>query len=229
MARKESKVIRQQKLAVGVFIGIAIAMAGYLSWVSLQTAPLGEFVEGEHYQIIENPRRIRSDDIEVLEIFSYACVHCYNFDPILEDWVSDQTGVNFIQMPAVASDYWRLLGRAYYALEALDVRQRHHMAFFRAIHESRLVFNTNEKLFDYFEGAGVDRAAFEAAFKSPEVAANIDRADKMARRLRVAAVPTVVVQGKYLVRTTGDIGPKRMLDVMNYLVERERQAINTAQ
>ena len=43
----------------------------------------------------------------------------------------------------------------------------------------------------------------------------------MARRLKVAMVPSVVVQGKYLVRTSGSVGPKRMLDVMDYLLAKE--------
>ena len=50
----------------------------------------------------------------------------------------------------------------------------------------------------------------------------------MARRLKIASVPTVVIQGKYIVRTTREIGPKRMLDVMDFLVEKERQALQTA-
>ena len=43
----------------------------------------------------------------------------------------------------------------------------------------------------------------------------------MARRLKVALVPSIVIQGKYLVRTSGSVGPKRMLDVMDYLLAKE--------
>jgi predicted DsbA family dithiol-disulfide isomerase len=43
----------------------------------------------------------------------------------------------------------------------------------------------------------------------------------MARRLKVAMVPSIVIQGKYLVRTSGSVGPKRMLDVMDYLLAKE--------
>jgi len=34
-------------------------------------------------------------------------------------------------------------------------------------------------------------------------------------------VPSIVIQGKYLVRTSGSVGPKRMLDVMDYLLAKE--------
>ncbi|MBO6565120.1 MAG: DsbA family protein, partial [Pseudomonadales bacterium] len=72
------------------------------------------------------------------------------------------------------------------------------------------------------ESSGLDRRAYEQAFNSTEVSTALNRADQMARRLRVAAVPTIIVQGKYLVRTTSDIGPRRMLQVIDHLVGLEK-------
>ncbi|MBT4494664.1 MAG: thiol:disulfide interchange protein DsbA/DsbL, partial [Gammaproteobacteria bacterium] len=199
-----------------------------LTWMTVQDAPLGEFVEGEHYQLIDNPRRIRSDKIEVMEFFSYACVHCFNLDPNLTDWVEEQgDNVEFIRIPAVASEYWRLLGRAYYTLEQIDAIGAHHMTLFRAIHQSRQTFPTPESLFDYAQDAGIDRELFESTYKSTPVNSALNRADQMSRRLKVASVPTIVIQGKYIVRTTRAVGPTRMLEVMDYLVEKERTATNT--
>lgn len=227
MAKKESRFLHQQKIAVGVFVTALVGIVAYLSWMTLEEAPLGEFVEGEHYQLIDDPRRIRSDQIEVMEFFSYACVHCYNFDPELTSWVDQQgDNVNFVRMPAVASDYWRLLGRNYFVLEHLNVLDEHHMRFFRAIHDSRQTFTSSEALADFFEQAGLEEGAYETAYRSAEVNSLMARADQMARRLKVASVPTIVVQGKYMVRTTSAIGPKRMLEVMDYLVERERDALS---
>ena len=222
VAKRQSKFIVQQKMAVGAFVVLLVVIIGYLTWMTVQDAPLGEFVEGDHYQLIENPRRIRGDKVEVMEFFSYGCVHCFNFDPILMDWVEEQGDkVEFVRMPAVASEQWRLLGRTYYALEQMDAIDTHHMTFFRAIHQSRLTFPTPESLFEYGEEAGLDRKAFESTYKSVPVNSSLNRADQMARRLKVASVPTIVVQGKYLVRTSRTVGPKRMLDVLDYLVETE--------
>lgn len=206
-------------------IGVAafsLCVLAYLAWITFEDAPLGEFVEGEHYLLVENPRRIRSENIEVMEFFSYACVHCYNFDPILAKWVEkNQDRVTFVATPAVSSDYWRLLGRAYYSLERLEMKARYHLGFFRSIHEARQVYNSPEKIFDHFESAGIDRKTFKATFNSTEVSTKITRADEMARRLKVAAVPTIVVQGKYIVRTSSTVGVNRMLDVMDHLVDKE--------
>lgn len=218
MAKRESKFLKQQKLALGVFALIVAGIAGYLFWLTLEQAPLGEFVEGEHYQLIEEPRRIRSDKIEVIEFFSYACIHCYRLDPDLVKWVEQQGDrVEFQRIPAIASDYWRLLGRNYYTLEQLDQLDQHHMAFFRSIHDARASFANSEALIAHFN----DIEGYEDTFRSREVSAKIALADQMARRMKVAAVPAIVIQGKYLVRASQAVGPKRMLDVMDHLVQKE--------
>lgn len=222
MAKKESKFLRQQKIAVGGLAVVVLAIVAYLSWLTASDANLDEIVEGEHYQLIENPRRIRGDQIEVMEFFSYACVHCYNFDPLIKEWAEARDDITLVQTPAIANEYWRLLGRHYYTLQAMDAPEENHMRAFRAIHEARQAFNGPEKMIQFAESSGLDRENYEKAFNSTEVSNALNRADQMARRLRVAAVPTIIVQGKYLVRTTSTVGPRRMLQVIDYLVTKEQ-------
>jgi thiol:disulfide interchange protein DsbA len=190
--------------------------------MTIDDAPQGEFIEGEHYLLIENPRRIRSDQIEVMEFFGYACVHCYNFDPILADWVQEKSGsIKFIQTPAISSEYWRLLGQNFLTYQELGEQDKYHTPFFRAIHSGGRAFSDEESLSAFYEQLGGDKQTYINAFNSVGVASELSKADNMARRLKVAMVPSIVIQGKYLVRTSGSVGPKRMLDVMDYLVEKE--------
>ncbi len=223
MAKKRSRILQQQKIAVAGFGAVIVLIIAFLLWQTAEDIPGGEFVEGEHYFLVENPRRIRSEEIEIMEFFSYGCIHCYNFDPILLDWVEDKgEAINFVRTPAIANDYWRVLGRVYYTLEAMDALEDQHMRLFRAIHDGRRTFVSVDALFDYFEEAGLDRQVFENTFSSAQVTAELNRADQMARRLRVAAVPTMIVHGKYLVRASGAVGMRRMLDVMDFLIAKEQ-------
>lgn len=225
MAKRQSKFLVQQKVVVGLFVALLVTAVGYLTFLTLEDAPLGEFVEGEHYLVLENPRRIRGGQVEVMEFFSYGCVHCYNFDPILKDWVEAKgDSIIFVRTPAIANDFWRILGRAYFVIEGRSDFQRQHLEMFRAIHEARRSFPSPEALFDYADEAGMDRETFEADYTSTAVNSAMNRADQMARRMKVASVPTIVIQGKYVVRTTRQIGPKRMLDVMDYLIELEQNS-----
>ena len=75
-----------------------------------------------------------------------------------------------------------------------------------------------ESLAEFYEQQGGDKQTFIDAFNSIEVASELSRADGMARRMKVAMVPSIVIQGKYLVRTSGSVGPNRMLEVMDYLL-----------
>ena len=228
MAKKQSKFLLQQKIALGLFALTLISIVSYLGIKTFEDAPLGEFVEGEHYQLLENPRRVRGDKVEVMEFFSYGCVHCFNFEPMLADWVESKgSDINFVRTPAIANDYWRILGRAYFTLDQMEVLEGKHMAMFRAIHQSRSDLSTPEALFDFIEENGVDRDKFESTYHSTQVDSAINRADQMARRLKVATVPTIVIQGKYQIRATRSIGQTRMLDVMDYLVGLEQQPQKT--
>lgn len=222
MARKQSRVLVQQKIAAASLSGVVLAAAAYLFWMTVDDAPQGEFIEGEHYLLIENPRRIRSDQIEVMEFFGYACIHCYNFDPILADWVQEKGGsIKFIQTPAISSKYWRLLGQNFLTYQELGEHDKYHTPFFRAVHTGGRAFTDQESLSEFYEQLGGEKQAYINAFNSVGVASELSKADSMARRLKVAMVPSIVIQGKYLVRTSGSVGPKRMLDVMDYLLAKE--------
>ena len=81
MARiKNATFLQRQKIAV---IGFAVIVAAGLVWLmSLVVAERvsGEFIEGEDYLVLEEPRRVRGDAIEIMEFFSYGCIHCYSLD-----------------------------------------------------------------------------------------------------------------------------------------------------
>lgn len=224
MASKADKSLRRQRIVV---IGVVAVIVGLLAWlygIVLVDAPGGEFVEGEHYQLIDNPRRVRGDKVEVMEFFSYGCIHCYEFDPELAEWVeAHKADVKFVRMPATGSNYWRMLARTYYTMETLGVLEQDHTALFAEIHAARRVLDTPQKIAEWIDGRGTTSDAFLAAFDSPPVDNLVQGADQMGRRLKVASVPTIVVAGKYLVRATSDVGPSRMLDVMDYLVSKEKE------
>ena len=220
--RKGTRFLAQQKLVVGVFALLALGIVVFLSTMLLEDIPSDGFIEGEHYQLIDSPRRIKGEQIEIIEFFSYACVHCYNFDPDLTDWVEQQGDkIKFQRMPLAISGNARMLGRHYYTLASLDLLGDYHMPFFRAIHEQRQTFNSPEQLAGFFPGRVVTAEDYTRAYHAAEVTVEVKAADRMARRLQISAVPTVVVQGKYRVRPSGTIGPKRMLDVVDYLIALE--------
>lgn len=225
MAKKRASFLLWQKVTAGVIAVVAIGILGAMYTMVVTEAPLGQFVEGEHYQLIEEPRRVRGDKVEVMEFFSYACVHCFNFDAPLNAWVEDNAEtVNFIRTPAIGSNYWRILGRSYYTMAELGILEENHDRLFREIHEVRRPMDSVDDFAGFVDGSGTSAVAFRSMFNSAVINRRVEFADEMARRLRVASVPTIVVNGKYLVRITNEVGPTRMLEVMDHLIEKEMAA-----
>ena len=219
---KKSRFLRQQRVFAALLGIIAIGILITLFWQTFQTGSNSQFIEGRDYTLLEKPRRIRGERIELIEFFSYACVHCYRLEPILKDWIPSQKDeIEFVQIPAVMSSYWSILGKHYYTLKRLEKLDSHHIGIFNAIHSSGRIFDSEEKLFDFVKTTNLEFGAYEEIFRSIEVKSDIQRASQMARRLKISAVPTFVVQGKYVVKTGRDIGLRRAKQVVEFLIDKE--------
>ncbi|MEX2489169.1 MAG: thiol:disulfide interchange protein DsbA/DsbL [Pseudomonadales bacterium] len=226
MAKKRrSAFLRRQKIALGTVAAVILGIVAWLAMIVIRDAPMGEFEPGEHYTVLEDPRRIRGDKIEIMEFFSYGCIHCYNFDPDLEDWVAEQGDtIDFVRTPAFASEQWRLLGRTYYAMQELDILEENHYRLFRSIHDGGMSLSSANQLARWIDGNGATAEEFRSAYNSPAVDTRVRSADQLGRRMKVSSVPTIIVNGKYRVGMTRTVGPSRMLEVMDHLVDKELQA-----
>lgn len=222
MTKRRNKSLERQKMAIGAGAVIIIGLAIYLSTLVVSDIPMGTYEAGVHYENLENPRRLRGDKIEVMEVFSYACVHCYGLEPDLATWVEDnQDKATFVRVPAISNDSWRILARGYYATELLGITEDQHLGVFHAFHDKRVNFSSVEKMARYFDGKGTTAEEFTETMKSPEVTRKLAEADSIQRRYRIASVPTIIVNGKYRVKTSQQVGRARILDVVDFLVEKE--------
>ena len=77
-------------------------------------------------------------------------------------------------------------------------------------------------LFDWVAKQGIDRAKFEAAYKSFSVNAQLGRAKTLTQNYQVGGVPTFVINGKYATSPGSAHGEKRMFAIVDKLVAEER-------
>ena len=168
--------------------------------------------------------------VEVVEVFSYGCIHCFNFDPAMEAWrVVDREGVSFRRLPAVFGSSWEPLARWFYTADVLGVHEQVHEPLFKAIHEHRLDIRDPKLAAQLFENvAGVDPAEFEKVAASFPVGYRIQQDSSSLRKFRISAVPTMVVGGQY--RIDGEMAGSnvRMLEVVDFLVQKIRADNETA-
>lgn len=186
-----------------------------------------EFEEGTHYQRLAVP--VATADaarVEVVEAFSYSCVHCKTFDPALEDWRAEQgAGVDFQRLPAIFNATWALFAQAYYTAEVLGVTDQVHTAIFKAIHEQGMDLRDPGAMALLFETfAGVSRADFDQVYHSFGVRSKMQQAQAKSRAYGITGTPSMIVDG--LFRTDGQMAGSNamMLQVVDFLVAKQAQA-----
>jgi thiol:disulfide interchange protein DsbA len=183
---------------------------------------------GADYEVLETPQPTYGQGrIEVAEIFSYACIHCAEFQPKVNAWKAVQPAdVRFEYVPAAFGGNWDEFARAYYAAEVMGLHERTHDAVFNAVFvEKKITDAKPESLADLYAGWGADKAQFLATMKSFGVTAKLNRGKQFAMRTGVNSTPTIIVNGKYRVNVTQDRGFDGMLSAVDHLVARERAAM----
>jgi cyclophilin family peptidyl-prolyl cis-trans isomerase/protein-disulfide isomerase len=184
------------------------------------------FTAGEHYIVLDKPVATRdSSKIEVVEMFSYGCAHCYEFEPLIKEWGKKQSSdVDFWFFPALWNEPMKIFARAFYAAQQLDVQEKIHLPLFNAVVIEQKKLIEESELADFFAQYGVDKKAFVEAFNSAKVQEQIKLAEERVHHYSPAGVPEIIVNGKYRIDRMRAGGMKEMLAVADYLISKERAA-----
>ena len=201
-----------------VFVAVAL-LAGFAS-VSAQ--PRQDFQEGRDYHVLSNPQPVSTGDrIEVLEFFYYGCPVCYETQPHLARWLLKAgPSVAIQRVPAVFTESSESFARTYYTLSTMGQIARLHWPIYDNHHFDGKQLNVEKNIVEWVSHNGVDHDKFVELWHSQQVQAQVDAAKKALETYEVKAVPSFVVDGKYLTtsRTTGSV--KSMIDALDYLVGR---------
>ena len=185
-----------------------------------------QYQAGVHYEVL--PQSIRTADpnkIEVNEVFSYTCSHCYNFESVIHPWSETLAAdVDFQRTPAVWQPALEPYARAYFSAKALQVLDKVHIPIFEAIHVQRKSVRTEQDIAAIFVAEGVDKAKFSQVYNSFGINSLVNQAKSRVRGYRVQGTPEVIVNGKYRVSTRNAGGFNGMLKVAEFLIDKERAA-----
>ncbi len=190
-----------------------------------------QFREGEHYARLPVPVETADpQEVEVVEVFSYACIHCKNFQPAMDAWREGKPEyVDFHRMPATFNQTWAALAQSFYTAEALGVTEQVHEPIFRAIHERGVNLADPELMAEMFESAaGVSPEKFKQVHNSFSVRSRVQQADARGRAYRLTGTPTLIVDGLYRVDGRMAGGNADMLEVVDFLVA-QRHAAKSAE
>lgn len=205
---------------LGILFGGLLAAT---STFAAEPAAAPAWEAGKHYFVIDPALPTASGDkVEVLEVFSYACSHCANFQPYAEQLKKSLPAyASFDYMPAIFNAQWEPYARAYYTAQSLGVLDATHQALFDALHRDHTPIRTVDDLATFYSQHGVERAKFLGASGSFEVESKLSRSMQIVRDAGVDGTPTLIVNGKY--RTSGATagGYAQMVELVGWLVAKE--------
>lgn len=187
------------------------------------------FAEGLEYQLINPPVSTHNDDgrIEIVELFLYACPHCNVVAPKIREWAKAKAEyVVLRRVPAIVGAPWADQARAFYTAEKLGILEKFHPALFKSIHEDGEQYADDHSIMEFFVKQGVKEEDFIQAFRSTDVDENVSQARILTVKYGIRGVPAIIVNGKYRTAQYFTGTQEKLLQVLDMLVEKERNARN---
>lgn len=188
------------------------------------------YTEGVDYSLLPQPGKVdQPQKIEIREFFSFACPHCFTLEGYTSEWKKNlPDDVSFVMTPAAMRPDWEPLAHAYYVADALDKLDTIKPKLFETIHVKKKPLGSEDALAEFFSDYGVNEADFKKLYNSFSVRVKVKQAMAMAKAYQLRGVPSMVVNGKYLIKTRKGKSYDHMLKVAEFLVEKERGAAATA-
>lgn len=201
------------------------------------------WTQGKHYDVVAPTQRttVPAGKVEVLEVFSYGCIACNGFEPVmtkLKATLPPNAQIAYLPASFKPEESWPMFQRAYFTAKALGIADRTHQAMYDAVWKTGelAVVDTSKRqlkkpqptLADaakcYERLTGVKSDVFLATARSFSIEAKMRSADAQVFAMQVPGTPCIVVNGKYRVnldslRTADEFG-----DLVNHLVARETGA-----
>lgn len=165
--------------------------------------------------------------IEVVEVFGYVCPACNMFQSSVRAWKAKlPADVRVTYVPALFGPDWIPYAHAFYAAESLGLVDKTHDAVYDAIHAKNSLPGEGDKptaapIAAFYANYGVSAEQFTNAMNSFAINGKLNKAKQFAVRSQISGTPSLIVNGKYLVkgRSWDD-----MLRIADQLIAQERAA-----
>ncbi len=214
------KRMNRRDFHTGVVAASALALAGR---ARAQGAP----VEGQNYVRLASaaPVLLPTPDkkVDVVEFFWYGCPHCNAFEPLLEAWARRLPAeVSFRRVHVGFGPVHQVHQKLFYALEEAGLLETMHRKVFAALHQQGKRLVTEPEIVAFLNDNGLDAAKVMAGFRSFAVNTKATRAKQLTDAYKIDGVPAMGVQGRYYTSGSLNGSNERMLQVVDFLIQRVR-------
>jgi thiol:disulfide interchange protein DsbA len=220
-----------QRLAVAVLI--VWALTG-----TPDASAAGSFTEGRDYVRLPQTQStsVPPDKVEVMEVFSYGCPACNNFEPRMNALRRAlPANAQLVLLPAAfnTAEDWPMFQRAYFAAQFLHVAERAHQGIFDAVWKSGELAVTDpdtHRLKEHMPSiedaarvyarlTGIKPEEFLATARSFSVDVKMKAADSQILAMQVPGTPCIVVNGRYRVDSVGSA--EELIELVKFLIAKD--------
>lgn len=194
--------------------------------------PAGKWVAGVNYRplVPAQPTDAAPGKVEVVEVFWYACAHCYALDPYIESWRKTKPAyIEFKRVPVTWQAVHQSHAKLFYTLEALGKEETLHSAVFAEMHEKKNFMymqgddkETMNAQVTFAKAHGISETDFTNAYNSFTVQTDMAKADDLVHRYHVDGVPLLVINGKYVTDVNMAGSQANVMSIVNDLAASEK-------
>ena len=198
----------------------AIAAMGGLALSPAFAQRVG-FKEGSDYTRLAKPAAVvtPAGKVEVVEFFSYSCIHCYQFEPLMAEWAKKlPADVVLRRIPVAFNPAFGPMQRFYFSLESMGLVDKLHSKVFRAFHDERQQLSSPDTIVAWVEKQGVDRTQFLSFFNGSAIE-KAKAATALQDAYQVEGTPAIGVAGRFYIAGQG---PKTLL-IADSLIAQSRK------
>ena len=182
-------------------------------------------VTAQQYQVLGKPVPVSAPagTVDVVEFFSYACPHCFEFEPTLETWLETKpANIHFHRSPVHFLQNAVNFQPMYFALEAMGLADTMQQKVFNAVHLEHQRLDKPDAIAAFMAKNGVDATRFMSVFGSFGVRTKVAQANQLFDAFGIDGVPTIGVQGRFVTSPTAAKGEAQTLAVVDYLAAQVR-------
>ena len=182
------------------FLGKAFTLL-LLSIFIISSAQARDYKEGQDYEIRATNKTVEP---EIRVFFSFFCSHCFAMEKPFSQMAEFFKGkAKFIVNPVglIGGDVGVESQKAYAVAINLEIENELKEELFNRIHVKQDIPEDHDYFVELFESLGVPSEKYEQIYNSFVTQAKVAEYDRHTKEMKIDAVPEIVVNGKYLVKT----------------------------
>ena len=196
---------------------------------SIQPSTVQYVVTGQDFTKYDQPLRKTpgtEHQIEIIYFFWYGSPWSYKIDKQLRQWAATRPyPIHFQPSPAAFSNsrqepYEVFGARIFFALQQLNKEEEISPLLLEAVHKNYVNLSDPSSVIDWMDSHGIPKEIFLKTLNSPQVKSSAASVNYVMDMYNIKSVPSVVIDGQYLIRADDKMPLDRWLGVVEFMADK---------